>query len=277
MTDVMTSTAETPANARPTPARRFPYEYLFSLAIVVVLTALLEYAARAGWITPLVFPAPSLIGAALVDGISSGLYVEHAASTVYSVLMGFFVGAVIAIALAGILSSTPMLERTLTPFFVAFQSMPKIAIAPLIIIWFGFGELSKTIIVVAVCFFPILINSLHGLKVRERDHYELLKSLGANKWQMFFRLRLPHAMPYVFAGLHLGIIFALIGTVVAEFVGSNAGIGYLMLQAKASFDSPAVYACLVILTAIGVVLHAIMVQLEARVVFWGHDVSRVNV
>ncbi len=164
--------------------------------IAVILVAAAEVAARNKWVSPLVLPAPSDIWAALVDGISSGVYVDNTLSTLSSVVIGFVLGAAVAIMLAGVLSSIPFLEKVLTPFIVAFQSMPKIAIAPLIVIWFGFGDVSKIVIVLTVCFFPILINALHGLKVRDRDHYEMFQSLGANRWQMFYRLRLParHAL-----------------------------------------------------------------------------------
>jgi len=113
------------------------------------------------------------------------------------------------------------------------------------------------------------------LKIRERDRYELLRSLGATKWQMFAHLRLPDALPYIFAGLHVGAIFALIGTVVAEFVGSGQGIGYAMLAAKAQFDVAGVYACLVILMALGIALHWLMASIEHRVAFWVEDLSRI--
>lgn len=257
--------------------RRFPFELALSGLIAVAIVVGAEIAARKGLVTLLVLPAPSQIWAALVDGFASGIYLDNTFSTLWSVVVGFLLGTAVAVVLAGILSSLPFLEKVVTPFVVAFQSMPKIAIAPLIIIWFGFGEVSKIIIVLTVCFFPILINTLHGLKVRDRDHYELFKSLGATRWQMFFRLRLPHAVPYIFAGLHIGVIFALIGTVVAEFVGSNSGVGYLMLQAKATFDTPAVYACLLILMLMGMLLHFIMVQIETRVAFWANDITQANV
>jgi NitT/TauT family transport system permease protein len=130
--------------------------------------------------------------------------------------------------------------------------------------------------VITACFFPILMNALHGLKVRDRDHLELMRSLGATRLQLFVRLRLPNAMPYIFAGLHIGVIFALIGTVVAEFVGTNAGIGYVMLQAKANFDIASVYACLLMLMVIGVLLHTAMKQLEKRAAFWAQDISQVT-
>jgi NitT/TauT family transport system permease protein len=251
-------------------------EYAASLGLLVLLLGLAETAAQRGWVHKLVMPAPSMVWAVLVDGFTSGFYMPHLRSTVGSIFAGFFIAGTAAITIAGTLASIPVLERILTPFFVAFQSMPKVAIAPLIVIWFGFGELSKTVIVITACFFPILMNALHGLKLRDRDHLELMRSLGATRLQLFVRLRLPAALPYIFAGLHIGVIFALIGTVVAEFVGTNAGVGYVMLQAKANFDLPSVYACLLLLMAIGVLLHALMKQLEKRIAFWAQDISQVT-
>jgi NitT/TauT family transport system permease protein len=251
-------------------------EHGASLLLLIMLLGLAEAAAGRGWVSRLVMPAPSQVWAVLVDGFASGFYLPHLRSTVGSIFAGFAIAATAAITIAGTLASIPVLERVLTPFFVAFQSMPKVAIAPLIVIWFGFGELSKIVIVITACFFPILMNALHGLKVRDRDHLELMRSLGATRLQLFVRLRLPHALPYIFAGLHVGVIFALIGTVVAEFVGTNAGIGYVMLQSKANFDLPSVYACLLLLMVIGVLLHGVMKQLEKRVAFWAQDISQVS-
>lgn len=260
-------------------ATRFPTRWTergASLLLLILFLGLAEVATRSGWVSPLVLAAPSQVWAVLMDGFSSGFYAPHLRSTVGSIFAGFFIAGSLAIAIAGTLASVPVLERVLTPFFVAFQSMPKVAIAPLVVIWFGFGELSKTVIVITACFFPILMNALHGLKLRDRDHLELMRSLGATRMQLFLRLRLPHALPYIFAGLHIGVIFALIGTVVAEFVGTNAGIGYVMLQSKANFDLPSVYACLLLLMAIGVLLHTLMKQLEKRVAFWAQDISQIT-
>lgn len=251
-------------------------EYTVSAVLLVVLLVAAEVAVDNKWVSRLVLPAPTQVWAVMVEGFSTGFYWPHIRSTLGSICVGFFVAGTGAISIAGLLASVPTLERILTPYFVAFQSMPKVAIAPLIVIWFGFGELSKTVIVITACFFPILMNALHGLKVRDRDHLELMRSLGATRLQLFVRLRLPHAMPYIFAGLHIGVIFALIGTVVAEFVGTNAGIGYVMLQAKANFDIASVYACLLMLMVIGVLLHTAMKQLEKRAAFWAQDISQVT-
>jgi NitT/TauT family transport system permease protein len=268
-------TAEAATSPAPAAKRLIGAEALASAGLAIALVVAAQLAASYGVVSDLILPKPSTVAAVLFDGFVSGYYVDHTLSTIISLLSGFVVASLIAIALAGLLSSLPALERILTPFLVAFQSLPKIALAPLIIIWFGFGASAKIVIVATSCFFPVLINALQGLKIRERDRYELLRSLGATKWQMFVHLRLPDALPYIFAGLHVGAIFALIGTVVAEFVGSGQGIGYAMLAAKAQFDVPGVYACLVILMALGIALHWIMAFIEHRVAFWVEDLSRI--
>jgi NitT/TauT family transport system permease protein len=251
-------------------------EGLASIALAVLLVAAAQTASSYGLVSDLILPKPSTVAAVLIEGFASGYYVEHTVSTVTSLLSGFVAASLFAIALAGVLSAIPALERILTPFLVAFQSLPKIALAPLIIIWFGFGAPAKIVIVATSCFFPVLINALQGLKIRERDRYELLRSLGATRWQMFVHLRLPDALPYIFAGLHVGAIFALIGSVVAEFVGSGQGIGYAMLAAKAQFDVAGVYACLIILMVLGIMLHALMAWLERHIAFWVEDLSTVT-
>lgn len=248
--------------------------WLVSLLILIILLALAEVGARTGYISRLVLPAPSAVASILWEDLTKHQYLfGHFATSLQSTVIGFILGAIVAILTAGVLAMVHFLEKVMTPFVVAFQSMPKIALAPLIVLWFGFGRVSEVVIVMAVCFFPIMVNTLQGLRIRDRDHYELFKSLGASRYQMFIGLRVPHAVPYIFAGLHLGIIFALIGTVVAEFVGTNSGLGYAMLAAKASFDVPRVYACMVLLMLMGVGLNLIMEGVERRVAFWVKDVS----
>jgi len=247
-----------------------------SLALATALLLTAEIVADKKLVSPLILPPPSAVFAQLWEGLLSGFYLAHLLSTTGSLLAGFLLAAAISIAAAGLLASMPRLENVLTPFIVAFQSMPKVAIAPLVVIWLGFGESAKITIVVTVCFFPIMVNTLQGLKIRDRTQYELFRALGANSWQLFYHLRLPGAVPFIFAGLHIGAIFALIGAVVAEFVGSDSGIGYAMLQAKASFDVAGVYVCLVLLMALGTALNFGMSALERRVSFWVPDVSRLT-
>ncbi|MBN9429050.1 MAG: ABC transporter permease [Burkholderiales bacterium] len=251
-------------------------DLLISFAIAVGIVALAEALARAEAVSPLVLPAPSAVWAALLDGLSKGGWWLHIGSTILSMLSGFLIAICVAMVVAGVLASIGVLERIFTPFIVAFQSMPKIAIAPLVVIWLGFGDASKIAIVAISCFFPILVNTLQGLKVRDRDTYELMRSLGATRWQMFWRLRLPNSMPYFFVGLKVGMIFSLIGAVVAEFVGTASGVGFVMMQAKAQFDVPGMFACLIILMILGVVMHFLMARAESFASHWSADVSRAS-
>lgn len=250
---------------------------VISAIIAVALVSLAELAARQGWISELVLPAPSSIWAALWDGFSSGAYWPHIASTSVATVAGFAIAAGSALVVAGILASMPRLERVLVPFIFAFQCMPKIAVAPIIILILGFGMDSKITIVVAVCFFPIFVNTLQGLRLRDRAKYELLSSYGASRLQLFRYLRLPDAVPYVFAGLHIGVILAFIGSVVAEFVGSRSGLGYFMIQQRAVFNVPGTFAILFLLMSVGITLHTAMRYLERKIAFWTKDMTEMHI
>jgi NitT/TauT family transport system permease protein len=249
---------------------------VYTVGIAVGLLALAEVAANNEWVSRLILPAPTAVWDALIAGFSTGIYWEHILSTVRSTLGGFLLAAVLAVSIAGLLASIERLEKIFLPFIVAFQTVPKIAIAPLIILWLGFGDSAKVVIITVICFFPILVNSLQGLKLRDRDQLELMQSLGATRWQLFRYIRVPNSLPYVFAGLHVAIIFSLIGAVVAEFVGSRSGLGYILIQSQGQFNVPGVFAILLILMVIGVTFHRVMVLIERKVAFWSQDVSVVG-
>jgi NitT/TauT family transport system permease protein len=151
---------------------------------------------------------------------------------------------------------------------VAFQALPKIAIAPLLILWLGFGIWSKVAMAAMIAFFPVMVNVITGLRAVNRDVLELMKSLSATDWQVFRLVRLPNALPYLFAGLDVAIVFSLLAAIVAEFVGSQAGMGNLILQMNFQLDVAGVFAVLIILSALGVALHLIVVHLQRRLLFW---------
>lgn len=244
---------------------------VWSASLAVLLIALAELASRQGWVSPLVLPAPTSVLQALIDGFSSGVYWRHLASTLFATLGGLAIAFVIALFVAGVLVTFPWLDRVVTPFIIAFQSLPKIAVAPLIVLWLGFDNLAKVTIVAVVSFFPLLINALQGFRIRDRDHLDLMKSLGATRWQMFRYLRAKSAAPYIAAGLHIAAIFALIGAVVAEFVGTRAGLGYLLLTQKAAFNVPSVMAILILLMFMGITLYAVTRAAEHRFAAWATE------
>jgi NitT/TauT family transport system permease protein len=248
---------------------------LLTLLVTLALLALAEVAARNEWVSRLILAAPTDVVQTLWAGLLDGIYWRHAWSTLQATLGGFALAAVSAIAIAGMLASIPRLERVFLPIIVALQTVPKIAIAPLIILWLGFGGGGKLIIVTIVCFFPILVNTLQGLRMRDRSQLELMQSLGATRWQMFRYVRVPNALPFVFAGFHISILFALLGAIVAEFVGSRAGLGWLLLQSRAQFNVAGAFAILILLMVIGSALYRIVHFLERRIVFWAKDITAV--
>jgi NitT/TauT family transport system permease protein len=151
---------------------------------------------------------------------------------------------------------------------VAFQTLPKVAIAPIIVIWFGYGLTSKIIITATIAFFPLLANTIMGLRAAPYDQIEMLTAYTASRWQVFHMVRMMQALPYVFVGLDVAIVLSVIGAIVGEFVGAKAGLGYLLLQKNFNFDMAGTFAVLVVLSLIGVVLHSLIRLAQRRVIFW---------
>lgn len=273
--------AETPPGAAPITRKRSRLgwsrnrDWILSILFGVVGIALLELFTSIGVISELIIPKPSNVGVALYNGWTTGLFSGPLLSTVGGALVGFLIAAFLAIAFAVAVTSVPILERILTPYVVALQSVPKIALAPIAVIWLGFGPASKILVVVLSCFFPIAISTIQGLRLRDRDSYDLFRALGASRWQVARLLRLPSAVPYIFAGLHVGIVLALIGAVTAEFVGSRNGLGVLLLQLRAQFDLPGVFATIIVMTVVGIVFYWGMSWVEQRAAFWGREISTV--
>lgn len=216
-------------------------------------------------------PAPSNIWRSLVNGLGSGLFIENGLYTLAQALMGFACAAVAGLVVGSLIAQSRFLERTLYPYLIAIQTTPKVAIAPLFIIWFGFGMTSKVIMAAVISFFPILVNVIAGLRSTDRQRIELMRSLRASRWQVFRMVQLPSAAPMIFAGLHIAIIFSVLGAIVGEFVGSRKGLGNLILQMNTNLDTAGVFAALVCLSAMGITLHLLMHALQKRVLFWAEQ------
>lgn len=243
-------------------------ECVLAPLILLLILAAWESVTRAFHIPPFIVPAPSAVIGALFRGLHSGIYTAHFLHTLAETLLGFVIGASVGFGLGVLVARSLLLERTFYPYVVAFQTMPKIAIAPLLILWFGFGIWSKVAMASMIAFFPVLVNAITGLRAADREVVELLRSLSATEWQIFRMVQLPTALPYVFAGLDIAIVFSLLATIVAEFVGSQMGMGNLILQMNFALDVAGVFAVLIILSALGVCLHLIVVKIERRVIFW---------
>jgi NitT/TauT family transport system permease protein len=211
---------------------------------------------------------PSLVLRSLIKGLYSKLYFLHFQYTIVAVLLGFSIGAVIGTFLGALIAQFRLLEKTLYPYLVAFQTLPKIAIVPLLILWFGFGISSKVAMAAMVSFFPILVNLIVGLKSVDQEKIDLLRSLSATEWQIFRMVKFPHALPHLFAGLDIGIIFSVLAVIVGEFVGAHKGLGMLIVQMNFNLDVAGVFSVLIILCAVGVGLHLIIQRIQKKLVFW---------
>ncbi|MCX7561458.1 ABC transporter permease [Sulfitobacter sp. F26204] len=215
-----------------------------------------------------IFPAPSAVGKAFYHGIASGVYFIDLGVTAFEAVFGFILGSFLGIALGTIIVIFPLMERIVYPYVVALQTVPKVAIAPLLVVWFGFGISSKVIIVGLVCLFPVLVNVIAGLRAVDDERLDLLAALSATRWQIFRHLRFPNAMPFVFAGLNTAIVLSVIGAIVGEFVGATKGVGFRILQANYSLDIAAAFALFVLLSLMGLTMHSTLKFIERRTVFW---------
>lgn len=227
-----------------------------------------EWYVAAYKVSTLILPPPSHIVAALYTGLASGIYVKALLVTLQAIVLGFLLSASIAFVLGTLISQIRLIEATIYPYVVALQTLPKIAIAPLILVWVGLGIESKIIIAALVSFFPMLVNTIVGLKSASADKLELMQALTASRTKTFFLVKLPEALPYMFAGLQIGIVLAVLGAIVGEFVGAKAGLGYLIIQMNYTMDVAGMFAILVILGVMGVVLNVLITVLRRRVIFW---------
>jgi NitT/TauT family transport system permease protein len=246
----------------------FGTNFLLRLLLIVVFLAVWELIVWLFAIPLFILPAPSSIFVALWRGITSSLYLDHVWVTLAETLLGFALGSVLAFSLGIAVALSRRTEYFLYPFIVMFQAMPKVALAPLIIIWFGLGLTSKVVSAALVAFFPLMVNTIVGLRSADEDRINLMRSLAATRGQIFWMLLLPNAMPYIFAGLEIAMIFALIGAIVAEFVGAQSGLGMLMQSMNFTMDVAGQFSVLLILSVLGLLLNSLVTEVRRRVLFW---------
>ena len=232
----------------------------------IALVALWELLVRGFNVPGWLLPAPSAIALAMAEWRDDLL--RHSLVTLYETLLGFALAIVISIPLAVAVVHSAILRTTIYPILLAFQSVPKVAIAPLLALWIGFGMLPKIAVVFLVCFFPIIVATATGLSAVPAPLMELIRSLSASTTQTFIKIRFPTAMPYIFVGIKVAITLAVIGAVIGEFVGSEDGLGYLILVSTSQSHTPLAFAALVLLTIISIVLYYGIAFLERIVVPW---------
>ena len=255
--------------------RNRPQVLLIPLVFVVFVGSW-EWVVRDWYIPGFMVPAPSMVAGALARGVRSGLYLANFWVTLCEALVGFVIAAVAGTMLGAVIAQFRVMEQTFYPYLVALQTLPKIAIAPLIIVWFGFGISSKIVIAATVAFFPVLVNVIVGLKTIDPAKLDLMRSLRASRWQTFRLVTFPNALPFVFAGLDIAIVFSVLGAIVGEFVGAQKGLGNLILQFNFSLDIAGVFAVLILLSVMGVALHLIMQAVQKHVIFWAEPDETIS-
>jgi NitT/TauT family transport system permease protein len=219
-----------------------------------------------------VLPPPEVIGRALVEAVQDPQIWRHTRITLVETLAGFGIALVGGIALGALLGKVRWLDRMFRPFIVALQVVPKVALVPLFIMWFGFGMSSKIVIAAVLAIFPILTNTLLGVKSVSRGHLDVMTSLNATRWQTFRQVEFPSATPYVLAGMEMGIVFATIGAVVGEFLGGSEGLGFRAVSALNSLQVETLFAVVTILTVMGLLLYAAVVSLRRYLIPWHESV-----
>ena len=235
------------------------------IAVVAVLLAW-EIAVKLGSVPVYVLPPPSDIWASMIRNWSA--LIAHAWVTLLETLVGFGLSLAIGIPLAVLIVYSRIFDRVVYPMLVASQAVPKIVLAPILLIGLGYGIGPKIIVAFLIAFFPVVVTTVSGLASVERDTLNLMHSMGASKLDVFRKVRFPHAVPSMIAGFKVAIAFAVVGAVVGEFVGSRSGLGYYMLLATGNFDTPLVFACVVFLTLMGVILFYTVSLLEVALGRW---------
>ena len=223
-------------------------------AVVLALGVLVlwEVGVRAFGVPAFLLPGPVEISSAFIG--SWDLLLRHAVPTAMEAVVGF-IGAMVAGGLSGVLiSRSALAERSLYPWLVASQTLPVIAVAPVLVTWFGYGALPKVLVVVLFCFFPITVGVVDGLRATDPDLLRLMRSFGASRWKTFFAVEAPGALPFVFGGVRLAVTYCVVGAVIGEWVGSSEGLGFLMIQDKNQFETPRLFAEIALLSMMGVAL-----------------------
>ena len=266
------SEAPSPRDGIPDAARCRRIEFPYAALTLLILLAVWQLATMCLSLPAYLLPSPAIIAADAAANWRLLLY--EAGVTSYEILLGFGLSLIVGVPLAVVLAHSRAFERAIYPLIIGSQTIPKVALAPLFLAWFGFGIGPKIIIVVLMAFFPIVSNSVVGLKSLSPEMLNLARSMGATRFQIFRRFQLPNSLPGIFAGMKVAIVLAVIGAVVAEFVGADRGLGYLIMMATADLDVARQFAAIVMLSAIGMVLFAILQQIERRCLPWHISIRR---
>lgn len=241
---------------------------LFPIITFVVGVYVWDWSVTAFEIPSFLLPKPSAVGNAIWVGYVDGLFWPHLLFTLQSTALGYLIGCAAALVFGSILAESKTFEYFLYPYIIALQSMPKVALAPLILVWFGFGIESKIVMVALICFFPLFINTVIGIRQTSPVLLDLMRAFSASRWHVFTRVKLPSAAGHIFAGLQIAVVLSLIGAVVAEFVSSTRGLGHLINASAVTLEVNIMFAALLSLALIGIAASQALRALHYALVFW---------
>ncbi|GAB2891819.1 ABC transporter permease [Paraburkholderia jirisanensis] len=241
-------------------------KWLRPLLLIVILVAVWDLTIRIFKIPPYLVPTPVAIFQQIAQ--QWPMLLQESVPTINATLGGFALSVAIGVPIAMLVAYSPLVESYLYPLVVFSQSIPKVAIAPLFVVWFGFGLFPRILVAFLLGFFPVVVSTVMGFKSVERDLIDLARSMGSPPLKMFFKILLPHAMPAIFSSMKVSITLAVVGAVVGEFVGANSGLGYVLQRANGNFDQPLIFSALVVLSVIGSLLFIALDVLERFAVPW---------
>ncbi|MQA77954.1 MAG: ABC transporter permease subunit [Streptosporangiales bacterium] len=239
---------------------------LYVVATFILVTVVWQAVVTLFHVPSVILPGPIEIAGAL--STAKTIIPVQLGWTMYSAIIGFGIAVVSGVVCALLVTEISLLRKTFYPLIISFQSMPHIGIAPLMVVWFGFGTTSHAAMSAVVAFFPIFTNMAHGLDTVRGERLRLFRSYGASSLQTMRKLKLPMSLPFLFAGANVGIILSMLATIVSEFLGSNQGMGFMLVQQSNNLNTPGVFAVLIVLAVVGLLLHAIVTGLRRIALRW---------
>lgn len=254
------------------PALRRWVPWISTIASIVVLVIIWKLVIAVFNVSPFVLPQPEDVAKAFGSLVSESSTWPHVRTTLVESVVGFGIALVGGVVVGAVLGRVRWLERAMRPVVVASQVIPKVALVPLFVIWFGFGMTSKIIVAAILAFFPIMLNVLLGVRSVEPGHRDVMRSLNASRWDTFWRMELHSTLPYVFTGMEVGIVFAVIGAIVGEYLAGSMGLGYLIVQNLNALNAKQLYAVIALLTLLGFVLFLVIGALKRVLIPWHQSV-----
>lgn len=254
--------------------KKIPIGWITTPALVIAFVVAWDAYVSIFQVSKFILPPPRAVAESFIDLMTDPVSMRHAWITLYETLAGFAIATVVGIGLGTALGKTAWLEQALNPFIIATQVVPKVALVPLFILWFGFGPEAKIVVAAVLAFFPILTNTILGIKSVDRGHRDVMTVMNATRLQRFVALEFPSALPAILAGMEVGVVLSIIGAVVGEYLGGSTGLGHLAVAALNDYKVGAMFAVILLLTLMGFVLYVLVGLLKYLLIPWHESVQR---